>query len=330
MAVGRDDLSGDDWAEIFATAVSGTHHRSPLGIDDIVLRKPTYCIAWSAKTVSSANPYRQPRVRLISGRNSPDFSFPGHNVHSAPAQDTGNLILDIWNTRVAEAQQRCPDLRTVVLMRDMEHGRFRLFESLTTRFNPADYLWSRNANNNLVGHTVSGNIHTFTWQPHGSQFTIIRPTTGPSRRFQVRKPHPMAQGNVLRSVGFAHNWISLLGPEIANVRIVSRPANGDTYRSGEVIDFEVAFGDPVTVTGVPRLSIGIGRGTRWAAYTGGSGTTRLQFRYVVVVGDRDGRGVGVPKGSIDLNNGTIKDGHTVDAILAYRKVTKNKQHKVQS
>ena len=48
-AVGRKDISGDDWGDIFAAAVNGAHLKSPLGVVDIALGNT----AWSAKTVKS-------------------------------------------------------------------------------------------------------------------------------------------------------------------------------------------------------------------------------------------------------------------------------------
>ncbi len=39
---------------------------------------------------------------------------------------------------------------------------------------PADqYWWQWNERNNLEGYTKTDERHLFTWQPHGSQFTII-------------------------------------------------------------------------------------------------------------------------------------------------------------
>ena len=38
-AVGRRDLSGDDWGDIFAEAINGEHFKSPLGIADVCFRQ---------------------------------------------------------------------------------------------------------------------------------------------------------------------------------------------------------------------------------------------------------------------------------------------------
>ena len=165
--------------------------------------------AWSAKTVKSANPVSTNRVRLISGRNAPVFSF-GNDDPFADVQETGNQVLQIWNARVEEASQQYPQLRTVILMRDMEGFRFKIFETQTSQFDPADYRWGRNARNNLEGRAVQGGTHTFTWQPHGSQFTILRPVSGSARSFEVRKPGTLDPQQVLASLGYANNWVKFL------------------------------------------------------------------------------------------------------------------------
>ena len=198
-------MSGDDWGDIFAAAVNGEHFKTPLGIADIALGNT----AWSAKTVSSRNPVAAASVRLISGRNAPVFSY-GNDDPFADVQETGNQVLQIWNARVEEAAQQYPHLRTVVLMRDMGEFRFKIFETQTTQFDPADYNWIRNARDNLEGRAVQTGTHTFTWQPHGAQFTIIRPVSGSARAFEVRKPGALNPQQVLANIGYADDWITFL------------------------------------------------------------------------------------------------------------------------
>ena len=207
-AVGRKDISGDDWGDIFAAAVNGAHLKSPLGVVDIALGNT----AWSAKTVKSprsSNPVSTDRVRLISGRNAPVFSFENQDVFS-DVQETGTQVLRIWNSRVEEATQQYPHLRTIVLIRDMDRLQFKIFEQQTVEFDPADYAWRLNKRNNFEGRNAQSNVHTFTWQPHGSQFTIIRQVSGSARSFQVRKPNALDVEVVLRNVGYSSDWVEYL------------------------------------------------------------------------------------------------------------------------
>ena len=204
-AVGRQDISGDDWGDIFAAAVNGTHLKSPLGVVDIALGNT----AWSAKTVKSSNSVSTARVRLISGRNAPIFSFDNQDSFS-DIQETGNQVLQIWNSRVEEATQQYSQLRTIVLIRDMDKFQFKIFEQLTNQFDPADYTWRLNRRNNFEGYSVQGAVHTFTWQPHGSQFTIIRQVSGSARSFQIRKPNVLESEELFKSIGYSADWVEFL------------------------------------------------------------------------------------------------------------------------
>ncbi len=317
-------MSGDDWGDIFAAAVNGIHRKSPLGIADIVLGST----AWSAKTIGSNNPITETRVPLISGRNALGYSF-SNNAPLADIQTAGDQVLQIWNDRVAEATNQYPNLRTVVLIRDMAKFRFKIFEVSTTPYDPADYTWTRNQENNLEGHLGSQTgPHMFTWQPNGSQFRIYRDVSGSARSFQIRKPFPAARGSILRSAGYESNWLTLLGPGIVSIEIVSRPIQGQTYGVGETIAAQVTFNSTVFVTGNPHLHFRIGRHTRNADYNAGSGTRQLVFHYVVVRSDRDNRGVGINPDSVQLNNGSIQDGNNRDAELSHRRVIKNQNHRV--
>ena len=75
FAVGKADISGEEWGDIFAKAIDGEHLSSPLGLGDVVASGQ----AWSVKSVKHKKPHSCASVRIISGRNSPDFSFDIEN-----------------------------------------------------------------------------------------------------------------------------------------------------------------------------------------------------------------------------------------------------------
>ena len=100
LCIGRKDLSGDDWGNVFAEAIGGVHLQSPIGIADVVYDK----MAWSMKTVKKDNPHTSNfSIRLISGRCSPDYSYGISDPHE-DIQKTGRAVLNIWNERVNIAQ----------------------------------------------------------------------------------------------------------------------------------------------------------------------------------------------------------------------------------
>lgn len=207
-AVGRHQLSGDDWGDIFAAAIEATHFSSPLGIVDVALGNT----AWSAKTVQDRNPERASRVRLISGRNNVGYSYDNHEP-LANIRETGRQVLEIWNARVEEAMEEYSQLRRVVLIRNMDTFRFKIFELPTELYDPADFTWRLNRRNNLEGVRNQDESHSFTWQPNGSQFTIIQEVSGSARSFEIQKPQPLSseqQRQMLDSIGYADDWVTFL------------------------------------------------------------------------------------------------------------------------
>ncbi len=198
-------MSGDDWGDIFAAAIEATHFSSPLGIVDVALGNT----AWSAKTVQDRNPERANRVRLISGRNNVGYSYNNHEPLT-DIQETGRQVLGIWNARVEEAMEEYSQLRRIVLIRNMDTFRFKIFELPTELFDPADFTWRLNARSNLEGIRIQDDGHAFTWQPDGSQFTIIQEVSGSARSFEVQKPQPQNPDQVLEIVGYSDDWVTFL------------------------------------------------------------------------------------------------------------------------
>ncbi|MCC8037662.1 MAG: hypothetical protein LIP02_05960 [Bacteroidales bacterium] len=205
MHVGRKDLSGDDFGDIFAKAVKGEHLGSPLGIADVVLDK----MAWSAKTVKNNDPFKAKTARLISGRCSPDYSYGITDPH-VDVQKTGTAVLNIWNERVNIAQDNFNRVRTIVLLRNPDLDKFVIYEEENHRFVTSNYIWEVNPNGNLIGKSKKSGEHCFTWQPHGSQFTIISKIPESSVKFEVRRPPIMTQESVLKSLHFDESWVKIL------------------------------------------------------------------------------------------------------------------------
>ena len=204
LAVGQNDIVAD-FETIFADAVDGETRSSPLGVADVVANG----CAWSVKTVKHSRPMSCRRVRLISGRNSPDYSM-GISDPRADVQQTGDAVISVWNARVDEAMDEYDDLRIVVLVRNVEAKEFVIFEEEVTRIIPGDFVWGLNKQNNLEGRNASDGTHQFTWQPHGSQFTVIRQIPGSARKFRINRKVPIVPENdVLDLIGYSDDWITM-------------------------------------------------------------------------------------------------------------------------
>lgn len=205
IAIGHSDITGDDFGTIFAKSIDGMHRESPLGIADVAKEN----CAWSVKTVKVKKPFETKRVRLISGRNSPDYSM-GISDPRKDAKATGRAVLSIWNARVNEALDEFNDLRVIVCVRNLATRKFILFEEEAGRFSYADYEWGFNKRGNLEGHDIAHGEHVFTWQPHGSQFTIIRKVPAHARKFSINHSVPLIQmEHVLGLAKFDESWVSI-------------------------------------------------------------------------------------------------------------------------
>ena len=323
-AVGRDDISGDDWSDIFSAAIGATHLKSPLGITDVTFGGA----AWSAKTVQSANVSGQKSVRLISGRNAVDLSFQNQEPRANP-QLAGGQVLQIWNARLEQAREQYSNLRTVVLVRDMAKFRFKMFELEPRLYDPSQYCWTVNDQGNFEGRTLKEpKTHVFTWQPAGSQFTIIADVPSSGRKFQLQKPPRLDVEVQLKAIGYSDSWVTLLGSSIDSLSFASEPESGGRYGTGETVLLNVVFADTVVVEGDPLLKLKVGKSDCDATYLGGSGTRELLFGYAVMLGDRAPGGVRVEADSLNLNGGTIRDAQGRMADLSHPRLPANNEQRV--
>lgn len=204
LYIGRKDISGADWGDAFADAVGGEHLDSPVGIADVLLGK----MAWSMKTVKNAHPFTASTVRLISGRCSPDYSYGITDPH-ADIQRTGRAVLGIWNERINIAQDNYNPVRTSVMIRSNDLLSYCLFEEDNQRFRTSDYVWEANANGNLIGRHITTGETRFTWQPHGSQFTIHTHVPANAIKFSIKQPPLLTKDAILQTVGFDASWVNI-------------------------------------------------------------------------------------------------------------------------
>ena len=204
-AVGNADISGGQWAWCFAEAIDGESHNSNLDACDVSREN----CAWSLKTAKFSKPFSCHKVRLISGRNSPQFSA-GISDASKDPQKTGNVVLDIWNERVNRVMDAHDEYRLLALVRNMNTMQFAMFEEEISRFVAGNYRWKTNKNNNLVGQDAATGEHRFTWQPHGGQFTIIKQVPASAVKFEIKHPPTIDFDEMLQKVKFDKSWIKIL------------------------------------------------------------------------------------------------------------------------
>jgi len=198
-------LEGEDWEEIFAGIIGAEWKPSNVGLDDVVLEQ----CAWGAKTVKTKTPSKAKQVRLISGRNSPTYSYGETDITKIRPSELGQQIVEIWNERVSAVKRQYKHLRTVVLIKSNDLLEVSVFEFETLRFDAQLYKWKWNRRKNLEGFDRSGS-HKFTWQPHGSQFTIIEEVPATRLALQIRRPSILDKASVLKTLRFDPSWVKIL------------------------------------------------------------------------------------------------------------------------
>ncbi len=203
---GKPDLEGAEWESIFATCIGAQWKPSNVGLDDVILGNT----AWGAKTVKSSNPASQKKVRLISGRNSPIYSYGERIDNEVDPSAIGRSVIEIWNERVSAIREKYKNLRTIVLIKSQDLTEVVVFEFETIRYDHELFLWEWNENNNLVGSDRKTSEHRFTWQPHGSQFTIIEDVPAKSLVIKIKQPPALDKDKILETLGFDNSWITVI------------------------------------------------------------------------------------------------------------------------
>ncbi|MFZ5855552.1 MAG: hypothetical protein ACOYZ6_01870 [Chloroflexota bacterium] len=197
-------LEGEEWEEIFADCVGAEWTPSNVGLDDVRLG----VCAWGAKTVKARNPHEAASVRLISGRNSPIYSFNNKELDRNP-DELGSDVLRIWNGRVEALRSKFSHLRTVVLVKSDDLTKLTVFEIETVLYPTDNYYWAWNKRKNLEGYDSNSKQHKFTWQPHGSQFTIIENIPTPALLIEVKRPEHVDKNAFLQAIKFDRDWIKV-------------------------------------------------------------------------------------------------------------------------
>jgi len=199
-------LEGDEWEHVFANCIGAQWRPSNVGLDDVILDN----CCWSAKTVKSSlnNIANQTNVRLISGRNSPTYSFGVDRITDSDPNEIGRMVLDIWNERVSGIRQYFKFARTIVLVKSLDYKDYLIFETETVRYEADQYFFVWNRRGNLEGYSRANKQHKFTWQPHGSQFTIIEEIPKDRLHLRVRIPPKLDKESVLKALNFDASWIT--------------------------------------------------------------------------------------------------------------------------
>ncbi|MEL6699942.1 MAG: hypothetical protein AAFP89_27210 [Bacteroidota bacterium] len=203
---GKPSLEGEEWEEIFAKCIGAEWKPSNVGLDDVVLGNT----AWGAKTVKATKPFSQKKVRLISGRNSIVYSFGEILDTNVDPAIPGEQVLDIWNERVSAVREKFKNLRTIVLVKSNDLLNLVVFEFDTIRYDPELFYWEWNKRSNLEGFSLKTKEKVFTWQPHGSQFTIHEKIPESKLQIEIKKTGSVDKDKILKALGYSDQWIKVI------------------------------------------------------------------------------------------------------------------------
>ncbi len=93
-----------------------------------------------------------------------------------------------------------------------------IFEFDTVLYDPDLYEWQWNEHNKLLGFRKRDSFHTFTWQPHGSQFTIIETVPEDLTVINIKPDYQFNMNQsvsdeikdmVLKSINYKESWINI-------------------------------------------------------------------------------------------------------------------------
>lgn len=63
---------------------------------------------------------------------------------------------------------------------------------------------------NLVVASKQSGEHHFTWQPHGTQFTIVETLPEERLAIRIKQPPPLDPAAVLSTLNFDASWVQIL------------------------------------------------------------------------------------------------------------------------
>jgi hypothetical protein len=124
-----------------------------------------------------------------------------------------------------------------------------------------------------------------------------------------------AAGNSSAASTSADNTVTFDTTAPTVTQVTSTTPNG-SYGLGAMIVITVVFSEPVTVTGIPQLTLQTGAAAAVVNYGSGSGTNTLVFPYTVAAGQGSPHLDYGSASALALNGGSIRDAAGNDAVLA--------------
>ena len=100
-----------------------------------------------------------------------------------------------------------------MLVKSSDLTQVAVFEFDTIRYDSDKYEFIWNRNGNLEGYDKSAEHKSqnkrFTWQPHGSQFTITEQVPKKTLILKIKQPEKLDKTKILDAIGFDNSWVTI-------------------------------------------------------------------------------------------------------------------------
>ena len=121
----------------------------------------------------------------------------------------GAMLLEAWNKSLSVVRG-FDEERFSVLFVGMDSPCAVFFEVPIVPFEPSEYAWDWNEDDGLDGYVKRTGGQRFTWQPHGSQFTITTVIPDNRLKLRIRQPPRLDREEVLTQLKFDPSWVEIV------------------------------------------------------------------------------------------------------------------------
>ncbi len=192
---GKLELDNEEWARMLERAArTESSNRA-------VLRRARCFRVW--------HPFE---TRHVSLTNTLKLSAEFHELLRNGESDSnkfGAMILDAWNKSLSVARG-FDEERFSVLFAGMNSSCAAFFEIPIISYEPSEYDWDWNEDDGLDGYVKGTCCQRFTWQPHGSQFTITTVIPDNRLKLRIRQPPRLDREEVLTQLRFDPSWVEIV------------------------------------------------------------------------------------------------------------------------
>ena len=192
---GRLELDNEEWARMLELAMRA--------------ESPDRAILLRARCFRVRHTFEIHHVSLANTLHLPVDYDKAVGECAADPNSLGAMILEAWNKSLTIV---CgfDEERFSVLFAGMDSPCAVFFEVPIVSFEPSEYVWEWNEDGGLDGYEKETDVQRFTWQPHGSQFTVISRVPDNRLKLRIKQPPLLDRDAVLTQLKFDPSWVEIV------------------------------------------------------------------------------------------------------------------------